>query len=131
LPNSTENLLARLFRCKRIDHLDPVDLETGDSFLKRRVGLPLEPCRRAPSIVARGRNQAMVHRILIDILQPGIIRTVKRDARLEELIPHAMPRRSVKFVDPLGDLRVQLPQEDAERFGVVRRGRQEVVVVST
>ena len=93
-----------MMRATGIDHFDPVYLEAGDSLLKRRSRFPLEPGRRAPSIIAGGGYQSVMHGILINVLQPRIIRTFIRDVSVVELIPNLAAGCLVKLVKPLADV---------------------------
>src|SRR5205807_1156996 len=91
------------FRCgiKSIICLESIDLETIDGFGSGGRSHTFKPAGRAPGILIRYRHQAMLHRILMNVIQPSEIGLLIGNPRVSEVEPDLAALFVVELVHPL------------------------------
>jgi len=109
-------------RLKFIHHRNAIRLEPVNRLHHRRRCSAFKPCRRAPRILASHRHQPVLHRVLMNIVEPRQIRPLMREFGVPEVEPDPPARLFIKFVYPFGSFDVQHAQHRAQTGGVVGIG---------
>ena len=114
---------------KIIVHLQPVGFEAVDCLHHRRSDDALEPRSRAPFVLVRHRNETVVNRVLMDVIQPREVGAFKRQPRVSKVVPDFAALRAIEFVEFAGGVSVEMFYEFREALRLRTAARDEVVVV--
>ena len=114
-----------------VEHLQFINLECINRFHLCGSCGSFKPTCRTPQVLIRDRDQAVLHRILMHVVQPGKIRLLVGKSRLPEVVPNFPARRIIKFISPLRSFLMQQSQHPRKTFGTVGRGRMgnKVIVI--
>ncbi len=97
-------------RFKFFGDLYLIDFEAINGFHHCRRGRTLKPCCRTPRILTCHGNQAMAHRVLMNVVQSRKVRLFVSEPRVSEVVPDLAMRCLVKPVDPRCCLRMKKSQ---------------------
>src|SRR5437867_3613553 len=75
-----------------IFHLHAVNLDSVNGFHLCRRSDALEPRRRTPRILIRHRHEFVLHRVLMNVIQPGQVAVLNRQLRVTEIKPNLSVR---------------------------------------
>ena len=115
---------------KIIVHVDLIRLKTVNRLHHRRLSLPLKPSRTAPAILIRDRNQTVLHRVLMHIVQTRKITLFVTQPRLPKVVPHFSSRTIVKTIDPVRRPAVKVIQKLTQAFSSIsRRVSNKMIVI--
>jgi hypothetical protein len=112
-----------------VRNVDSVCAHRGNTLIETRRNLALEPACRAPGVLRSDEHQAVLYRVLVDIVQPGEIGTLESQKCVPVLEPDLSASRPVLRIEYLRGFGMQLPDEVTERPRVFRRAGDEVVVI--
>ena len=117
---------------KFICHVHRIRLHPIDRPDLRIRSLALEPTGRTPQILIRHFDQSVMHRILVNIVQPGEIAPMMGQSGFEEIVPDFALRAFVNLIEPgsaSGMKMAEKPGEGAGVFALFGRMPDKVIVV--
>jgi len=87
------------FLLKFIRGEQAINRKAVDGFYTGDCLMLFEPPSGAPSILIRFQDQAVMHRIRMDVMQPGEMGFLRGDLAISKIMPDLSPGRGIKAID--------------------------------